>query len=293
MEYQEALTHSKRSYGSDSPSDHTTRSIRPFDRSTYINPYTEDIHRCFCENEIKQMNERTEYPHQTEVNQQSRAVVIDWLIEVASDYSLCLDTLFLAVNYFDRIIRAVPVTKDILQLLAITCLFIASKYEEVVPLTLNQLVNEEVYTKKNILDMERIVLQNLRFKLTVSTLRNFLMRYLHCSKDILPHYLLVHADFLSEMILSTGTLSVSYPPSLLAAAIVTVSRITFKLRPQIPIENYTLTDLRPIIKVIYMIHAHITNIPVDKPLTAAREKYKSQEYGAVSTIALPNTLLEL
>jgi len=110
---------------------------------------------------------------------------------------------------------------------------------------------------------------------------------------VLPHYLMVHADFLSEMVLSTGSLSVVYPPSQLAAAIVTVSRITFNLRPQIPIDNYTLDDLKPIIRLICMIHAHITNIPVDKPLTAAREKYKSDENGAVSTIPLPHSLLQL
>jgi len=300
MEYHEPLPHPKRSYEDDSPSStSTSRSIRPFgslfiDRSSYlvINPYSEDIHQYHCLNEKIQMLERNS-PFRTEINQQYRAIVIDWLIEVSREYSLCLDTLFLAVNYFDRLLQTVYVKKELLQLLSITCLFIASKYEEVVPLTLDQLVNVEVYTKKNILDMERIVLHHLQFKLTVSTLRNFLSRYLHCSTDILPKLLMVHADFLSEMILSTGSLSIVYPPSQLAAAIVTVSRITFNLRLELPIDNYTLDDLRPIIRLICIIHAHIINIPVDKPLTAAREKYKSQEYGGVSILPLPHTLLQL
>jgi len=300
MEYHEPLPHPKRAYENDDSPSSTSRSIRPFgslfiDRSTSylcINPYSEDIHQYHCLNEKIQMLARNS-PFRTEINQQYRAIVIDWLIEVSREYSLFLDTLFLAVNYFDRILQAVSVPKELLQLLAITCLFIASKYEEVVPLTLDQLVNVEVYTRKNILDMERIVLHHLQFKLTVSTLRTFLIRYLNCSTDILPNLLMFHADFLSEMILSTGSLSIVYPPSQLAAAIVTVSRITFNLRLELPIDNYTLDDLRPIIRLICIIHAHIINIPVDKPLTAAREKYRSQEFGGVSILPLPLTLLQL
>jgi len=233
------------------------------------------------------------YPDGTEVNQQSRAIVIDWLIEVALDYSLNLDSLFLGVNYFDRVILELPLKKDVLQLLAITCLFVASKYEEVKPLTLDQLVNAEVYTRRNIIDMERIVLKHLKFKLTVSTIRNFLTTYILSITEPLPHYFISHTDFLSEMILSTGSLFCSYPPSQLAAAVVTVSCITFKIKPQVPIDCYTITDLRPIIRTIYMLFGHISAIPVDKPLTAAREKYKSLEFGAVSTLLLPHTLLEL
>lgn len=211
---------------------------------------------------------------------------------MAHDYRLSLDTLFLAVNYFERFIELVPVKKDVLQLSAVTCLFIASKFEEIRPLSLDQLVNAEVYTRKNITDMERIVLKNLKFKLAITTLRNFLSRYILSIPESLPHFFIFHTDFLSEMILSAN-LFCSYPPSQLAAAIVMVSSITFKVKIQNTLDSYTISDLRPIIRTIYLLYGHIITIPVDKPLTAAREKYKALEYGSVSTISLPQSIMEL
>jgi len=259
----------------------------------HSDPYAEDIHRLHCVNEEQQWLRRKRlYPEGTEVNQQSRAIVIDWLIEVSHDYSLSLETLFLAVNYFDRMIEEVSVKKDVLQLLAITCLFIASKYEEVKPLTLDQLVNAELYSRRNIIDMERIVLKNLKFKLVMSTLRNFLSRYIMAIPDPLPLHFTSHTDFLSEMILSADNLYCTYPPSQLAAAIVTVSCIAFHITPQIPVDNYSLSELRPVIRSICMLYGHIITIPVDKPFTATREKYKAVEYGCVSDVTLPQGLLD-
>jgi len=264
--------------------------LRHFEQSN--DPYAEDIHRLHCVNEEQQWLGRKGFYPGTEVNHQLRAIVIDWLIEVSRDYCLSLETLFLAVNYFDRMIEEVSLKRDVLQLLAITCLFIASKYEEVKPLTLEQLVNDEVYTRRNIIDMERIVLKNLKFKLVMTTLRNFLSRYIMAIPDSLPLHFTSHTDFLSEMILSAGNLYCTYPPSQLAAAIVTVSCIAYNITPQIPVDNYTLSDLRPIIRSICMLYGHIITIPVDKPLTAAREKYKAVEYGCVSDVTLPQGLLD-
>lgn len=54
-------------------------------------------------------------------------VLIDWLIEVAEEYRLQDQTLFLAVSYLEHCLaKPVAVLKDTLQLLGITCLFIAA-----------------------------------------------------------------------------------------------------------------------------------------------------------------------
>lgn len=56
-----------------------------------------------------------------------RLVLIDWLIEVAEEYRLQDQTLFLAVFYLERCIaKPVQVNRNTLQLLGITCLFIAA-----------------------------------------------------------------------------------------------------------------------------------------------------------------------
>jgi cyclin A len=56
-----------------------------------------------------------------------RIVLIDWLIEVAEEYRLQDQTIFLAVSYLEHCLaKPVKVTRDTLQLLGITCLFVAA-----------------------------------------------------------------------------------------------------------------------------------------------------------------------
>lgn len=58
-----------------------------------------------------------------------RAILLDWLIEVCEVYKLHRETYYLAMDYIDRFLSLhnEPVPKNQLQLIGITCLFIASK----------------------------------------------------------------------------------------------------------------------------------------------------------------------
>ncbi|OTF73123.1 hypothetical protein BLA29_010413, partial [Euroglyphus maynei] len=53
-----------------------------------------------------------------------RSILVDWLVDVADEYKLKDETLFLAINYIDR---------QEFQLLGTSALFIATKYEEIYP----------------------------------------------------------------------------------------------------------------------------------------------------------------
>lgn len=57
-----------------------------------------------------------------------RAILLDWLIEVSEVYKLHRETYYLAMDYIDRYLSTHQnVPKNQLQLLGITCLFIAAK----------------------------------------------------------------------------------------------------------------------------------------------------------------------
>jgi Cyclin, N-terminal domain len=57
-----------------------------------------------------------------------RAILLDWLIEVCEVYKRHRETYFLTVDYLDRYLSAKQnISKNQLQLIGITCLFIASK----------------------------------------------------------------------------------------------------------------------------------------------------------------------
>jgi cyclin A len=55
--------------------------------------------------------------HQSDINSAMRTILIDWLIEVADEYKLVDETLCLCVQYVDRFLSTVNVTRSKLQLL--------------------------------------------------------------------------------------------------------------------------------------------------------------------------------
>jgi hypothetical protein len=65
--------------------------------------------------------------HQREITSRMRAILVDWLVDVAEEYHLCAETLFLSVNYLDRYLAlAPPVARQELQLVGMACCFIAA-----------------------------------------------------------------------------------------------------------------------------------------------------------------------
>ncbi len=55
--------------------------------------------------------------YQSDINSAMRTILIDGLIEVADEYKLLDETLFLCVQYIDRFLSTVNVTRAKLQLL--------------------------------------------------------------------------------------------------------------------------------------------------------------------------------
>ena len=62
----------------------------------------------------------------------------------------------MTVNLIDRYIEKEQISRQKLQLVGITCMFIASKYEEIYPPDLRDFVyvTDKAYTKRQILKME-------------------------------------------------------------------------------------------------------------------------------------------
>jgi len=116
---------------------------------------------------------------QNEINERMRAILVDWLVEIHLKFKLLPETLYLTVNILDRYLEKVPVSKQKLQLVGITSMLIASKYQEIYPPEIRDFVYiaDKIYTKEDILDMEGQMLNTLYFNLTVPTSLNFLERF--------------------------------------------------------------------------------------------------------------------
>jgi G2/mitotic-specific cyclin 1/2 len=116
--------------------------------------------------------------HQEDLEWKMRGILVDWLIEVHTRFHLLPETLFLAVNIIDRFLSTKVVQLDRLQLVGVTAMFIASKYEEVLsPHVANfRHVADDGFTEDEILSAERYVLAALNYDLSYPNPMNFLRR---------------------------------------------------------------------------------------------------------------------
>ncbi|CAJ1916022.1 unnamed protein product [Sphenostylis stenocarpa] len=181
--------------------------------------YIDDIYK-FCK-----LVENENRPHdyidsQPEVNERMRAILVDWLIEVNTKFDLSPETLYLTINIIDRFLAVKNVPRREMQLVGISAMLIASKYEEVSSLVF---LSDGAYTHEQILVMEKIILGKLEWNLTVPTPLVFLVRFIKAS---VPDQELENmAHFLSELgMMNYATLR--YCPSMVAASAVYAARCT-------------------------------------------------------------------
>lgn len=168
--------------------------------------------------------------HQPDLEWKMRGILVDWLIEVHTRFRLLPETLFLAVNIIDRFLSAEVVALDRLQLVGVTAMFIASKYEEVLsPHVANfSHVADETFTDKEILDAERHVLATLEYNMSFPNPMNFLRRISKADNyDIQTRTL---GKYLMEISLLDHRF-MSFPQSQVSAAAMYLARLILERGP--------------------------------------------------------------
>jgi hypothetical protein len=105
---------------------------------------------------------------QQELTWGMRQTLVDWLLQVHLRYHMLPETLWITVNIIDRFLSRRVVSLVKLQLVGVTAMFIAAKFEEILAPSVEEFVymTENGYTKEEILKGERILLQTLDFKVS-------------------------------------------------------------------------------------------------------------------------------
>ena len=183
-----------------------------------VAPYVSDMFQHFYVAEAK--DAPTEYmDEQPDINAKMRAILIDWLVEVHMKFRLVPETLYLCVNLIDRYCQLVDVKRSELQLVGVTALLVACKYEEIYPPEVRDCVyiTDRAYLRQQVLDMEQDILSKLEFRITVPTAYPFLSRFLTMvdASDLVRHA----ANFYMERTLQEHDL-LRYRPSVVAASAV-------------------------------------------------------------------------
>ena len=136
-----------------------------------VDEYFDDICDELSKNEDKYLVDPEYMSYQTDINHRMRAILIDWLIDVHLKYRLLPQTMYIAVNLIDRYLEKAETNRAKLQLVGVTAMFIACKYEEIYPPELKDFVyiTDGAYVKSDVLKMESKMLAKLNFDVTFPT----------------------------------------------------------------------------------------------------------------------------
>ena len=211
---------------------YVTSAMSKIDRATladiyHVSEYCAEIQQHMQTSERETQPDPSYMKRQTQVNENVRAILVDWLINVHAKFKLLPETLFLTINLVDRYLSLVVVKKDQVQLVGVAALLIATKYEEIYPPTVKDFiyVTKNAFTRKQILEMERSMLFSLEFQIQETSSYRFLERYSKIAKADSVVFLL--AQYLLELALLDSKMN-QYPPSLQASAALYVAmRVTF------------------------------------------------------------------
>ncbi|KAK3010446.1 hypothetical protein RJ639_010655 [Escallonia herrerae] len=194
---------------------------------------------------------------QRDVTQGMRGILIDWLVELSSDinnglfqvseeYRLVPDTLYLTVNLIDRYLSEKYIGKQRLQLLGITCMLIASKYEEICAPRVEEFcfITDNTYKRE---EVPRIQLEFL-------------------------------SNYLTELSLTEYSF-LKFLPSLIAASAVFLARWTLDQTDNpwnLTLQHYTSYQASDLKATVVELHELQLNTK-GSSLNAIREKYKQQK----------------
>lgn len=144
-----------------------------------VKEYAADVMRCMLQRELHFMPRPDYMSDQPQINAKMRAILNDWLFEVHRKYTLKRETLFLAVNLSDRYLSHATVSRQRLQLVGVTALLIAAKFEEIEPPELADLVyvTADSYSRQEIMETEIAMLAVFNFQVAAPTAASFLQHF--------------------------------------------------------------------------------------------------------------------
>ncbi|OQR96268.1 Cyclin B [Thraustotheca clavata] len=250
--------------------------------------YAADIYKYYFEVEKVRMPNPNYMADQCDINTKMRGILVDWLVDVHAKYHLLPQTLHIAVNLVDRHLeKNVTLPRGRLQLVGVTSLFIASKYEEIYPPEANDFVKitDNAYTLSELFKMEEELLASIGYRVTTPTAYQFMNRFLKATATKVPK-LQNYAHYIIDRCLQEYKL-LKYKPSMLAATAVLLTRTYMDAQPVwSPTAEYHSTYseavLGPCMKDITdMLVTAASGVGKSAKLTAVKRKFSKEKYNHV------------
>jgi len=226
---------------------------------------------------------RPNYLKDKQIQPKMRAILVDWLIQVHNHFKLLQETLYMTIGILDRFLQDHDVSRQKLQLVGVTSMYIAAKYEEIHPPAIQDFVyiTDNAYTLSDIRRMECVILSKLNFEFGRPLPLHFLRRNSKAGDaNVTMHTL---AKYVMELTVLDYEM-VHYPPSQIAAAAFCLSiKVAECMRwdeTMTYYSKYSENDLKPIMRKISKL---IVRADHDKQ-QAVRTKYASSRYMKISCL---------
>lgn len=254
------------------------------DNTQLVSEYVKDIYKYLIQLE-RQFNIQPTFLEKKTITPRMRMVLIDWLIQVHLKFHLLQETLYLCVQIIDLFLEKQDVTKMQLQLVGVTAMFIASKYEEMYVPAIEDFVymTDNTYTKSEIRQMEINILKTLDFRLGKPLPLHFLRRYSKAGQaDPKQHTL---AKYFMELSLHDSEFS-SWDPSYLAACSLCLSFKLLGKEWDRTVEYYSTYKVDDTLKLgMHLISKLVLkSSELDYKYRAATTKYATSKYMRISLL---------
>ena len=187
---------------------------------------------------------------QKDVTLKMRLFLLDWLVNVHRKFKLVSQSLYLAICLLDRFLSIAQISPSQLQLVGCSCLWIASKYHDIIPPAMSDFIyiSDNAFTTDELKECEGIILKKLEYNITLNTCLSFIELYI--PMIVYPLKLALNKEsnvkeidkiekkikllksivmFMSEHSLLDYDLANNYRPSIIAAAVIAYTLLGLKI----------------------------------------------------------------
>ncbi|XP_037076534.1 G2/mitotic-specific cyclin-B3-like [Pollicipes pollicipes] len=146
--------------------------------------YVADVFRYYRQRESRVAVTAYLETKQPDLTEMMRAILVDWMVEVQESFELNHETLYMAVQLVDVYLGHVVVSRETLQLVGATAIFVACKFDERLPPPLDDFlyICEDAYARREVIFTEMKMLRTVNFDLGLPVSYRFLRRYARCCK---------------------------------------------------------------------------------------------------------------
>lgn len=214
----------------------------------------------------------TRQPH---ISKWMRALLVDWMVEIQESFELNHETLYLAVKIVDIYLSKMEIQKDSLQLLGAAALFIAAKYDERVPPTVDDFhyICDGAYQRREMILMEMTVFKTIGYDLGIPLSYRFLRRYARVNRIDMP--VLTLARYILEFSLMDYAIVQLRDSKLACAALFIAMRMNNMPGWNATLEFYSGYKIEDFAAIAVLLNNIMTRKPKES-LNTVRHKYSHE-----------------